>query len=254
MNTSLVFARKEALELVRTWRVWVLPGIIMFFALTGPPLARFTPELLSAVAGGQLGQISIPPPTYLNAYGQWIKNLSQIVLFALIIVYGGLISSEVRSGTAAFVLAKPLSRTAFVVTKAVIHAVFIAVTLAAGTCATWLMTAVMFGAAPAAVLWEAALLWLTLGAFFIALMTALSVMVPAAAGAAGIGLGVYALLSAAAIWKPLATYSPAGIMGQAAALAAGSDVPLPLWPVVTSLALAVLLVWFAAVLFRRKEL
>ncbi|HJV98311.1 MAG TPA: hypothetical protein VJ617_04370 [Arthrobacter sp.] len=254
MNGYLVFARKEALEIVRTWRIWVLPSIVLFFALTGPPLARFTPELISAVAGDQLGGFQIPPPTYLDAYGQWIKNLSQIVLFALIIIYGGLISSEVRSGTAVFVLTKPLSRAAFVIIKAAVHTVFLAVTLTAGTLVTWGMTRSFFSEAPASILWGSALLWLVLGVFFIALMTALSVLIPAPAGAAGAGLGAYAVLSVGGLWKPLSTYSPAGIPGQAASLAAGTGLTSPLWTVTTAVLLAVVLVWLAAALLGRKEL
>lgn len=254
MNGYLVFAHKEALEIVRTWRIWVLPSIVLFFALTGPPLARFTPELINALAGEQLGQFKIPPPTYLDAYAQWIKNLQQIVLFALIIIYGGLISTEIRSGTAAFVLTKPLSRAAFVIIKAIVHTAFLALTLTAGTLVTWGVTLAVFGDAPASALWKSALLWLVFGVFFIALMTALSVMIPAPAGAAGAGLGAYALLSVGAIWEPLRTYSPAGITGQATSLAAGTETASPLWMVTTSVLLSVALVLLAASLFRRKEL
>lgn len=254
MNGYLVFARKEALEIVRTWRIWVLPSIILFFALTGPPLARFTPELINALAGDQLGQFQIPPPTFVDAYGQWIKNLSQIVLFALIIIYGGLVSSEIRSGTAVFVLTKPVSRTAFIIIKALIHAAFLVVILAAGTLITWGMTAAVFGEAPASTLWWSTLLWLVFGILFAALMTALSVLIPSQAGAAGAGLGAYVLLSVGAIWKPLSTYSPAGLTGQATALAAGTEIPSPTWTVTTSILLSVALIWLAAILFRRKEL
>jgi ABC-2 type transport system permease protein len=254
VNGYLVFARKEALEIVRTWRIWVVPSIVLFFALTGPPLARVTPELINALAGDQLGQFKIPPPTNLDAYGQWIKNLSQIVLFALIIIYGGLISSEIRSGTAVFVLTKPVSRAAFVIIKAIVHTAFLAVTLTAGTLITWGMTLAIFRDAPASMLWKSALLWLVIGVFFIALMTALSVVIPAPAGAAGAGLGAYALLSVGAIWKPLSLYSPAGITGQATSAAAGTEIPSPLWTVTTSVLLSVVLIWAAAALFRRKEL
>jgi ABC-2 type transport system permease protein len=254
VNGYLVFARKEALEIVRTWRIWVLPSIVLFFALTGPPLARVTPELINALAGDQLGQLKIPPPSYLDAYGQWIKNLSQIVLFALIIIYGGLISSEIRSGTAVFVLTKPVSRAAFVIIKAIVYTAFLAVTLTAGTLITWGMTLAIFRDAPASMLWKSALLWLVIGVFFIALMTALSVVIPAPAGAAGAGLGAYALLSVGAIWKPLSLYSPAGITGQATSVAAGTEIPSPLWSVTTSVLLSVVLIWAAAALFRRKEL
>src|SRR5665811_1041646 len=127
MNGFTVFVGKEAREILRTWRIWVLPGILLFFALTGPVLARFTPEIVGAVAGDQLGKFQIPTPTYLDAYTQWIKNLSQIALFALIITYGGIISTETKSGTAVLVLTKPVSRTAFIVAKATVHSVFLAI-------------------------------------------------------------------------------------------------------------------------------
>jgi ABC-2 type transport system permease protein len=85
-------------------------------------------------------------------------------------------------------------------------------------------------------------------------MTFFSVLVPSAAGAAGAGMGAFVLLTIAALWKPLGDHSPAGLAGQAAALAAGKTVPDLLWPVLVSLALTVGLVAAAALLFRRKEL
>ncbi|HEU0206812.1 MAG TPA: ABC transporter permease subunit [Pseudolysinimonas sp.] len=254
MNAALVFARKEAVEIVRTWRIWVLPAIILFFAITAPLLARFTPEIVGAVAGDQLGGISLPPGTSLDAYGQWIKNLSQITLFALIIIYGGIISSETSSGTAILVLTKPMSRVAFVVVKAVIHSLFLAVLALVGALVAWALTAAVFGDAPAGPVWSSTLVWLVLGVFSIALMTFFSALIPSAAGAAGAGMGAFVLLAIAALWKPLSDHSPAGLAGQAAALAAGKAVPDLLWPVVVSLGAAVAFVAAAALLFRRREL
>jgi len=95
--------------------------------------------------------------------------------------------------------------------------------------------------------------WLVFGVLFIALMTLLSVLIGSAAGAAGAGLGAYALVSIASIWKPLGTYSPAALASQPASLAAGKYVAV-LWPVLTSLLLAVVLVVLAALSFRRKDL
>jgi ABC-2 type transport system permease protein len=232
----------------------VLPSIVIFFALTGPPLARFTPELITALVGDQLGRINVPSPTYLDAYGQWIKNLSQVTVFALVITYGGLVSSEVKSGTAVFVLTKPVSRTAFVIVKAVIHSAFLALILVVGTLTTWGITAAVFGEAPGNTLWRSSLLWLVLGVLFIALMALLSVLVSSAAGAAGAGLGAYVLLSIGGIWNPLNSYSPAGITGQAMSIASGAEVPTSFWAVTTSLVLSLALVCLAAMLFRRKEL
>jgi ABC-2 type transport system permease protein len=253
MSGFVVFAHKEAREILHTWRIWVLPGILLFFALSGPVLARFTPQIVGALAGDQLKGFTIPTPTYLDAYTEWIKNLSQIALFALIIIYASIISSELKSGTAVLVLTKPVSRTAFVIAKVAVHSAFLAILVVAGTLVTWGLTAAVFNQAPGSALWSSALVWLVFGVLFIALMTLLSVLIGSAAGAAGAGLGTYALVSIAAIWKPLGTYSPAGLATQPASLAAGKDVAV-LWPVLTSLLLAALLVVLATLAFRRSDL
>lgn len=252
MRGLVAFARKEAVEILRTWRIWVLPGMLLFFAVSGPVLAKLTPQILGAVGGSQFAGV-LPTPTYLDSYGQWAKNLTQIVLFAVIIIYGGLISGEHRSGTAILVLTKPVSRPAFVVAKAAVHAVFLTVIVVLGTFVTWGGTALVFGRAPGAALWSSAVAWLALGVLFLGVMTLLSTLLDSQAGAAGIGLGVFALVSVAGLWEPLGKYSPAALPGQTAALAAGKGSAI-LWPVVTSLALAALLVAAAAFVFRTKEL
>ena len=69
MSGFAAFAGKEAREILRTWRIWVLPSILLFFA-------KLTPQLVGALAGDQFKGLLIPTPTYHDAYTQWIKNLS----------------------------------------------------------------------------------------------------------------------------------------------------------------------------------
>ena len=255
MRGFRVFAWKEALEIVRTWRIWVLPGMLLFFALSGPLTAKFTPEILKAVGGGEVAALLkvMPKPSYLDAYGQWIKNLSQIGLFAIIIIYGGLISSERKTGTAVLVLTKPLSRTSYVVAKAAVHAAFVAASVGVATVVTWDMTRLVFGKSPGGPLWSAVAGWLALAIFFLGVMTLLSSVFGSQAGAAGIGLGVFAALSVAGMWEPLRKFSPAGLIQAPALLAAGKESAI-LSPVITSCGIAVLLVLAAAEVFRTKEL
>lgn len=62
------FLGKEFREIVRTWRIWVLPGIVLFFAISGPPLAKITPELLSSFVPADSGMvIQMPDPTYVDS-------------------------------------------------------------------------------------------------------------------------------------------------------------------------------------------
>ncbi|MEP6843089.1 MAG: ABC transporter permease subunit [Pseudolysinimonas sp.] len=254
MRGFRVFATKEVHEIFRTWRIWVLPGILLLFAVSAPFLARYTPELVTALAGSQLDGIHLPAPTYLDAYAQWIKNLTQITLFALIIIEGGIVSSEVAAGTVILVLTKPLSRSAFVVAKAFVQSVFLAVLLALATLVNWGLTAAVFGTAPPGPVWAGAFVWLVLGVFYVATMTLLSAAIPSPAGAAGAGIAVFIGLSVAGLWKPLYDYSPAGLSARATTLAADVSTTSPFWPVIVSLAASMVLVALATAVFRRKEL
>jgi ABC-type transport system involved in multi-copper enzyme maturation, permease component len=253
MKGIAAFSRKEASEILRTWRIWVLPGMLLFFALSGPAIAKYTPQIVVAVAGSQFKQFGLPPSRYQDSYAQWAKNLSQIVLFAIIIIYGGAVSSERKSGTAVLVLTKPLSRSAFILAKALVHAAFIVAAVLAGTAITWAGTALMFGQAPAGPLFTATLAWLAFGLLFLALMIFLSAWLNSQAGAAGIGLGVYALIAILTFSEKIEAYTPAALVNLPSTLAEGGSFGSA-WPIATSLILAAALVALAAWAFGRKEL
>jgi ABC-2 type transport system permease protein len=119
------------------------------FAVTGPLTARYIREILGATLGdaGAAG-LPIPEPTYVDAYLQWTKNLGDLVLFLVVVLLAGVVAGECRAGTAVLVLTKPLPRAAFVLTKAATHAVVLAVAVAVGTALTWVVTRLLFPAAP----------------------------------------------------------------------------------------------------------
>jgi ABC-2 type transport system permease protein len=255
MRGFTAFLHKELREILRTWRIWVLPGIVLFFAISGPPLAKITPELLGSLMTDQQPGvvIQLPDPTYVDAYLQWTKNLSQMVLFAVIIMFGGVISAEKKSGTAALVLTKPLSRSAFVLAKFVSQAALVAVPIAAGALATWGITYATFGEAPLAPLAEATGAWLVFALMFVALMELLSAALDSQAGAAGIGFGAYILLSVAGLWAPMLDYSPAGLVGAPTTIVMDKTAALG-WPIAVTLALTALFVAGAVLVFKRREL
>jgi len=254
MRGFTIFMRKEAREIVRTWRIWVLPGIVLLFAISGPLLAKVTPELLKSVAGSQSGvTILIPKPTYHDSYLQWAKNLAQMVTFAIIVIYGGIVSGEERSGTAALVLSKPLSRTSFIAAKYVVQALFLTVTVTVGALITWGVTVAVFGASPVGLLARSTAVWLVWALLLLAMMVLFSVLTGSQAGSAGLGFGVYIVVSLGALWGPLARYSPSALVDAPSSIAAGGGGELA-WPMVTSAALSVLALWCAVLVFGRKEL
>lgn len=248
------FLGKEFREIARTWRIWVLPGIVLFFAVSGPPLAKITPELLSSFVPAESGVvIQMPDPTYVDSYLQWTKNLQQIVLFAVIIMFGGVISAEKRTGTAVLALTKPLSRSAFVVAKTISALALLALTVIVGALATWALTLAIFAEAPLVPLAQATGVWLLTGSLFLTLMVALSASIDSQAGAAGLGFLAFIVLSIATLWKPAMDYSPAGLLSAPTVLVMGDTVPLG-WPLATTGVLTIVMVVAAVALFRRREL
>ncbi len=253
MKSAGVLLGKELSEMWRTWRLPVLGGLVAFFAITGPVLALYTPEIISSLQSSQPGVvIEIPDPTWVDAYAQWVKNLSQIFALLVIIVAAGSVAGEVAGGTAALTLVKPVSRRAFVAIKAAAIAILVTATVVAGTALTQLVTYVTFGEAPTAALWEPTLVWIAFACLLVAVATLFSTRMPTLA-AAGVALGVLFALSLGSLWKPLVEYSPVGLLAAPADLLVGKEVVLG-WPLATTAVAALACVAVGALLFERREL
>jgi ABC-2 type transport system permease protein len=247
------FLRKEAAEIMRTWRLPVVAGVVAFFAVSGPILALLTPQLLESMQSSQPGVvITVPDPTWRDAYVQWIKNLSQIVAFITIIASAGTVAGELSSGSGVLVLTKPVSRGGFVVAKCLAMIGLVTVTTLVGAGLTQAVTYAVFGEAPTESLWLSTALWLVFAALLISFTVLLSSTLPTLA-AAGVGVGGFFAVSLAALWGPAVKYSPAGLSIAPAEVLAGKD-PALMWPVVTTLLASVLLVVAAAWAFSRREI
>lgn len=255
MRGFAVFLGKELREIVRTWRIWVVPAIMVFIGISSPILAKITPELVSSLASSdQPGLvIQIPDPVTRDAYLQFSKNAMQMALIAVIIAVAGMIAAEKRSGTAALVLTKPVSRTGMVVAKVLSNWVLlIGATLAgAGLCVA--VTVAVFDSTLIKEFAIATLLWLLFSGMFVAFMALFSASIGSQGGAAGAGIGLYLGVSILSAWGPGRDYTPAGLLSAGDRIVAGQD-PSLLWPVLTALFATAAAVALAAWVFERQEL
>ncbi len=248
------FLGKEFREIARTWRIWVLPGMLLFFSLTSPLLALLTPTLVSSLAGSKTGVvIKLPSPVATDAYQQFLKNMSQIILVTIVIAGAGCVSGERRSGTALLVLTKPLSRGGFLVAKILAQQalVLLSTVVGAGICVA--VTTLLFGSSPIQPFLLAVLLWLVQACLLVVVMTLLSVLFSSQGGACGVGLGVYFLGQLLGLWTVAAEFSPAGLGPAAGRFLAGDD-PLVFWPVTTAILLSGVLALGAIWAFRYQDL
>lgn len=248
------FLGKEWLEIRRTWRIWVIPGMLLFFAATSPIVALVTPALVSSLAGSQPGPvIRIPDPTAADAYGQFLKNLSQLVIIAIIIAGAGLVSTERSSGTAILLLTKPLSRAAFVLAKLSSELVVLGTFTLLAALVCFGVTRLTFAPAPAAPFFLAVGLWLASAMLLVVVMTLLSVVFRSRGGAAGAGLGFFFLTLLVSVWPPAVRYSFVGLGAAAARVLASQPVEVG-WPLGIAAATAVGCVVIAIRVFEYQEL
>ena len=248
------FLAKEMRETAHTWRIWVLPGFILFAALSSPLITFLMPTLVDRLGGMSQGlAITVPEPTAAAAYLEYLGNLGELVLIALVIAYGGIVSAELRSGTAALALAKPLSRAAFVLAKWLSQVFVIAVALAVATGACIALTSVLLGLGPAAEAAMAAALWFVYAVLVLSAMVLLSAVLSAPAAAAGAGIGVYASLTILAQFDATSRLTPAGLIPAAQSVLESGSASWQM-PIVTGIALSAACLAAAVWRFSRREI
>jgi ABC-2 type transport system permease protein len=246
------FAGKELHGTLRTWRLWVLPGVMVFFALSSPVLAKLLPVILENATGSGL-DIDIPTPTAADSYLQFMQNLGQLVTLVVVIVGAMAIAAERRAGTAILVLTKPISRTGFILTKALSQFLLLvcATLVSAALCIT--LTAALFGTASIGPFLQAAGLWLIFATMLLMIVTAASAAMKSQGAAIGIGVAVWIVLLVLASFPVIRNHSPVGLVSAGTEILTGGE-PAVLWPIVTGVVAIAVFLGAAVWLFRRSEL
>ncbi len=141
-----VALRKELLEQWRSYRVLIVVAVLVAFGLMSPLVAKFTPQILALLPGGeQIAQI-IPPPSVAEAIGQYLKNISQFAVLLALLMTMGAVAQEKDKGTAAMMLVKPLPRPAFLAAKFIALGATFALGILLAAAAAYFYTWILFEA------------------------------------------------------------------------------------------------------------
>lgn len=216
--------RKEWMELIRSYRLLIVATVLLFFGLTSPLLAKFTPELITLIPTGGL-TIQMPPPTVMDAIGQYVKNMGQFGIILALLLTMGAIAQEKDKGTAAMMLVKPLPRGAFLAAKFAALGTMFAVTLAVAGIACYYYTLLLFEAMNI-------LHWLVLNALlfvyvlvFVALTLFCSTVTRSQAAAGGAALGLMVVLGLVGTIPGLGKYLPGELITWGTRLMQGDTTP-----------------------------
>ncbi len=252
MSSLATLLRKDLLEQWRTYKLLSVVLILLVFGLMSPLVAKYTPELVESFAGDLV--ITLPPPQTSDSIDQIVRNLGQMAPFAAILLAMGAIATEKQRGTAALVLVKPVTRTAFIISKfaALSATLFAGVVL--GCIGGYFYTVVLFETLPVGG-FVAFTLLMALAIMVIASFTFLgSTLFRSSVPAAGVGLAAFAVMAGLSAIPGLGDYMPMGLYAPARELALGNDPGALIGPVLANLGMlagTLLLAWLS---FRRQTL
>lgn len=116
MKNISYFVRKELLESWRTWRLFILIIVFLILGIMNPLLAKFMPEIIKASFGSSLA-VEIPVPTSIDSWTQFYKNMPQIGLIVIALMFSGIVNLEITQGTLVNLLTKGLNRSAVILGK-----------------------------------------------------------------------------------------------------------------------------------------
>jgi|WetSurSiteA1Bulk_404760.scaffolds.fasta_scaffold01459_6 ABC-2 type transport system permease protein len=220
MNLFVAF-RKEWMEYIRTYRLLIVAVVLIFFGLTSPLLAKFTPEIIAFIPGGTDISALIPPPTVWDAVTQYVKNMTQFGILLALLLTMGVVAQEKDKGTAAMILVKPMRRGAFISAKFLALAVTFAICLIAAGLACYYYTLLLFEAMNI-------MHWLVLNALlFLYLMVYVSItlfcstLTKSQAAAGGVALGLLVVLGLVGAIPSLGKYLPGELISWSSRLMQG---------------------------------
>ena len=124
MKNYTIFLKKELFEALKTYKLLIMGAVFLFLGMSAPLTAMFMPEILRwalasdpATAGMDLGGLLAEPA----AFDSWMQFFSsyigQMGIFALVIVFSTMLSSEFSRGTLTIMLSKGLSRSSVILSK-----------------------------------------------------------------------------------------------------------------------------------------
>jgi ABC-2 type transport system permease protein len=253
VNSFFVFTQKELKEQVRTYKGAVVAIILLLFGMTSPLLAKLTPEIFKMADLGVA--IKIPDPTYLDAYAQFFKNIGQMVLIILMLIYSGSVVSETTKGTTSIMLTKRLSRSSFVLSKFLSAVIVWTLSYAASAALCIVYTIYLFPSGkPQYLLLSLACMWL-FGILTLAIAIFSSAVFKNFALAAVASFCIWGLTLVVSTIPKVKDYAPALIGTANTQLIGGGLSPDKLlFPVLTGLAATALLMTGACLIFHRREL
>lgn len=117
MKLLLSMIKKELFELIKSYKILVVPIVFMVLGAMQPLTYYYMPDILKMATLPEGTILQIPLPTPSETMVSVVSQINQIGLFILVLVAMGAIANEVKSGVAETVLVKPIPPSFYLLSK-----------------------------------------------------------------------------------------------------------------------------------------
>ncbi len=206
-----ILLKKDITEILKTYKLFVVPAIFLFFGFTSPITAKFMPEFIKSMADSGF-KFELPTPTWIDAFEQFFKNLNQIGMLAIILTTMGTIAEEKSKGIIHLILSRSVRRWNIILSKFTASALLLAFSLFLGFIACGYGTFILFNDILFQDVLFATFLYFVYALFILSLTVFASAITRSTTVAAAISIGGFLFFSIlSSIHPTLAKYSPGGL-------------------------------------------
>lgn len=237
---------------MKNYRFLILFAVFLIFGIMSVFLAKFTPEILSALAADME---MISEPVALDAWKQFYKNISGVGFSAFIILFGSCLSNEYSKGTLVLMVTKGLSRKAVILAKYTVAAALMTISYWIGYAATYGYTTLLWNDNDLSnVAFAAVSLWIV-GFLYLSILMIGCVIFKQTFTSILFTGGMVAIISLLGMIEPIAKFNPFILTSKNVDLISGEAVPADFMiPAFISIVLSIFGVLIAIRLFNKKQL
>lgn len=253
MKQLTVFTKKELFESAATFKLYILIAVFLVLGMMSPLLTKLLPDIISSMEDTGI-VIELPEQSAIDAWIQFFKNVSQMGMLILIIVFSGIMSGEFSKGTLINLLTKGLKRKTVILSKMLAATILWTVSYLVCLAVCYVYTAYFWGTGGLNHTLLAFIAPWLFGEFLIAVLIFGGTLFSNMYGSLLSCFAVVVVLNVISIIPNVAKYNPVSLAGGTVALFAGTSEPSDFIPAVIICAVLIIALVVASIaIFNKKK-
>lgn len=254
MRNYIAFLKKELLESVRTYRLFIIIAVFFAFGMMSPLTAKLMPKLISYAQKDGM-KISMPEPAAIDSWKQFFKDISGMGLIVIALIFSGVLANELSKGTLVNMLTKGLNRSTVILSKFTAMIIIWTASYALAFAMAFVYTAYLFkNHEMHNLLFSVFCLWL-FGVLLLSVILLGATLIKSSYGCLFITGTVVAILMVLNTFPKLQEYNPFSLASYNAALLTSSvKVSELYYPTFISCALVLICIIGSILIFNKKQI